>query len=124
MGAVRARSAAGLVRRLDRAAGRRLPPDDPVHGAGRGKCARGCRDAVTLRRRDARRRRSIAWLRGDAARAYLTPAAYFAAKYLGPAQGRSGLGLRLRRMEGAERPFAATDAGRSTVVLVPQPRRP
>src|SRR5260370_22904390 len=106
MGAVRARSAAALVRREHRAAGRRLPPDDAVHGARRGKGARGCRDAVTLRRRDARRRRRIASLRSDAARAYLAPAAYFAAKYLGPAQARSGLGVRLRRVERADPRFA------------------
>ena len=54
----RSRSARALGRRQGGAAGRRLPSDDALHGAGRGDGDRGCGDPVALpRRRRPRRHR-------------------------------------------------------------------
>ena len=54
VGAVRARSAAALGGRAGRAAGRRLPSDDALHGAGRGQRAGGRCRALPLPGRDRR----------------------------------------------------------------------
>ena len=83
VGAVRARSAAQVVRRADRLAGRRLPSHDTVHGAGRRERAGGCRHALALHCGCGRPRRGALALRGDAARAHLAPAAHLAPEHLG-----------------------------------------
>src|SRR5271155_363447 len=54
LGLVRPRSVAALVGRPDDLTGRRLPPDVPVHGAGRGNGDRGRRSARRLSARDGR----------------------------------------------------------------------
>ena len=60
VGDPRARAAAALERGPRRAAGRCLPPDDALHGAGRGNLDRGRGGARPLPRRDATARTSRA----------------------------------------------------------------
>ena len=99
----RPRAARPLGRRQGGAAGRRLPSDDALHGAGRGDGDRGCGDPVALPggRRSRRHRRRARDLRSDAPGADGAGAAHLAPEQLG--QGRHGhrLGLRLQRLDGA-----------------------
>ena len=119
---VRARSPAEVGGRAGRPARRRLPPDDALHGAGRGQCAGGRRGPVALPRRDRRRRRSLPLLPGDPAGADRAGPAHVAAEHLGQAGGRPVLGLRLRRLANAAGPLVA--AGRRlTAIHVARSRR-
>ncbi len=97
MGPGRSRSAAAMERRQRHTARGFLPPDDALHGPGRGHGDRRCRRAVEMPqwRRSGRRRRCLPSLRGDAQAAHIARPVECAHQHVAQDQDRSRLGLRL-----------------------------